>query len=429
MLTGGLGSDEIYGGPDDDYVVAAPATVGEPGSATDVLGSRPCRSASSPARAAARRSSVGGTGSDRIYGSDGASTIFGDTTVDGCAVQSDPVSKQPPETTVAGDAADLILGGNGVDVVNAGGGDDWVYAAGGADRSAATPATTTSTAATTPTWSTAAPAPTRATARPAPTRSTATTATMRSTAAPAPTGCRATTGPTGSTAAPRPTCCSAAPRRPAPPTAPTRSSVRGGADLLVGDNAQTDVLASAPYPTDLGSTDATLGGNDYLVGGDDDDRVYGGLGNDTAYGGNGDDYTEGNPGTDRDLGRPGDDDLIGGSSELATGLFTGSEPGRPDTDDFLYGGAGQDVIAGDNAPMTRGGTAHPVMAGRGLTTTRGVDLADEGAGRPPAVSGGDTIQGGDDTDVVFGQRGDDDVSLGRRRRLRRGRPGRRPRPR
>ena len=42
---------------------------------------------------------VGGTGSDRIYGSDGPSTIFGDTTVDACAVQSDPVSAQPGETT------------------------------------------------------------------------------------------------------------------------------------------------------------------------------------------------------------------------------------------------------------------------------------------------------------------------------------------
>ena len=51
------------------------------------------------------------------------------------------------------------------------------------------------------------------------------------------------------------------------------------------------------------------------------------------------------------------------------------------------------------------------MTGRGLTTARGVDLADE-LGDPTGVAGGDVIQAGDDTDVVFGQRGDDDVALG-----------------
>ena len=148
------------------------------------------------------------------------------------------------------------------------------------------------------------------------------------------------------------------------------------------------------------------------MGGDDDDRSFGGLGDDTTYGGNGDDYAEGNPGTDHIWGESGDDDIVGGSSELATGLFTGSEAGRPDTNDFLYGGLGQDVIAGDNASVTRGGPAHPVTAGRGLVTTRGVDLADESSGSPVGVSGGDLIQGGNDTDVVFAQRGNDDVSLG-----------------
>ena len=71
MLTGGLGSDEIYGGPGDDYVVAAPATVGEPGSATDVLGS--ARDVGVlPGAGSSPKLLVGGTGSDRIYGSDGA---------------------------------------------------------------------------------------------------------------------------------------------------------------------------------------------------------------------------------------------------------------------------------------------------------------------------------------------------------------------
>ena len=127
-----------------------------------------------------------------------------------------------------------------------------------------------------------------------------------------------------------------------------------------------------------------------------------------TYGGLGDDYAEGNPGTDRTWGEDGDDDIVGGSSQLASG----TEAGRPDTNDYLYGGSGQDVIAGDNATITRGGVGHPLMTGRGLRVTRGVDLADEGAGDPSGVSGDDTIESGDDTDLVFGQRGADTVSLG-----------------
>ena len=186
----------------------------------------------------------------------------------------------------------------------------------------------------------------------------------------------------------------------------------GGADVLVGDNAPSDVLADQPYPADLGSTDTTLGGADHLVGGDDDDRAYGGLADDAVFGGLGHDHAEGNPGADRIWGEAGDDDVIGGSSQLATGLFSGTEQGRPDAGDLLHGGAGQDVITGDNAAVTRGGTAHPVMAGRGFLTTRGVDLADEGSGAPTGVAGDDTIQAGGGVDVVFAQRGTDSVSLG-----------------
>ena len=97
-----------------------------------------------------------------------------------------------------------------------------------------------------------------------------------------------------------------------------------GSDIAVGDNAQTDVAGSAPYPTDLGSTDTTVGGNDQLIGGDAADRAYGGLANDTISGGNGDDYAEGNPGRDAISGDAEDDDLVGGSSELATGSGDGS---------------------------------------------------------------------------------------------------------
>lgn len=409
VLTGGLGSDEIYGGPGDDYVVAALATVGEPGSATDVLGSAR-EVLVLPGAGSSPKKLVGGTGSDRIYGSDGPSSIFGDTTVDACGVQSDPVSKQPGETTVEADAADLIFGGNGVDVVNAGGGGDWAYTAGAADRVCGNSGTDHlyggddadlvyggsgndqgyGDAGTDQVYGNS--------------------------------GADALYGGTG---ADRIQGNSGADWL----DGGTESDVllggtsaagsddgadtllgAGGADVLVGDNATGDELIGSPYPTDLGSDNAVLGGGDYLVGGEDADRSYGGLGDDISYSGNADDYAEGNPGTDRMWGEAGDDDLVGGSSELASGLLLGSEPGRPDANDFLYGGGGQDVIAGDNAWVVRGGTAHPVMAGRGLATTRGVDLADE-SGSQTGVAGGDVIEGGDAADVVFGQRGDDDVKL------------------
>ena len=180
----------------------------------------------------------------------------------------------------------------------------------------------------------------------------------------------------------------------------------------MGDNAQTDVAGSAPYPTDLGSTDTTVGGNDQLIGGDDADRAYGGLANDTISGGNGDDYAEGNPGTRRHLrrrrGRRPRRRLLGARDRV-------TETGRPDVDDDLDGGSGEDVITGDNARVTRGGVAHPVMTGRGLAKTRTVDLADETDETALAADGrfgGDRLKGDGGTDIVFGQRGNDDISLG-----------------
>ncbi|WP_182376589.1 calcium-binding protein [Nocardioides sp. WS12] len=409
VLTGGLGSDEIYGGPGDDYVVAALSTVGEPGSATDVLGSAR-EVIVLPGAGSSPKKLVGGTGSDRIYGSDGPSSIFGDTTVDACAVQSDPVSKQPDETTVEADAADLIFGGNGVDIVNAGGGGDWAYTAGAADRVCGNSGTDHlyggddadlvyggsgndqgyGEAGTDQVYG-----------------NTGADALYGGAGADRLQGNKGDDWIDGGTEAD--VLLGGTSKAGTDDGADTVLGA-GGEDVLVGDNATTDELAGAPYPTDLGSDNAALGGNDYLVGGDDADRSYGGLADDISYGGNADDYAEGNPGTDQIWGEAGDDDLVGGSSELASGLLLGSEPGRPDANDSLYGGGGQDVIAGDNAWVVRGGTAHPVMAGRGLTTTRGVDLADE-SGTQTGVAGGDAIEGGDAADVVFGQRGDDDISL------------------
>ncbi|MBB6625724.1 hypothetical protein H5V45_00190 [Nocardioides sp. KIGAM211] len=411
VLTGGLGSDEIYGGPGDDYVVAAPATVGEPGSATDALGS--ARDVGVlPGAGSSPKKLVGGTGSDRIYGADGASTIFGDTTVDACAVQTSPVSKQPAETANALDAADLVLGGNGVDVVNAGGGADWVYASGAADRVCGNAGDDHLYGGDADDLVQGGSGADQGYGE------AGADQVYGNDGADALYGGAGTDRLQGNNGADWLDGGSEADVVLGGTSEAGRADGAdvllgsSGSDVLVGDDAQTDLATGAPYPTDLASSDATLGAGDYLVGGDDADRTFGGLGNDTVYGGTGDDYTEGNPGTDRLYGESGDDDLVGGSSELASGLFSGSEPGRPDGTDYVYGGSGQDVVAGDNARITRGGTAHPATTGRGLVTPRTVDLADESSGTPTGISGGDLIQGGDDTDVVFAQRGPDDVSLG-----------------
>jgi len=98
---------------------------------------------------------------------------------------------------------------------------------------------------------------------------------------------------------------------------------------------------------------------------------------DTIYGGDGDDYIEGNHGSDDLYGDAGDDDILGGSSPVYTGIA-----GPPYTDqnamtytdqsdrsrlvplgetlsvevplgDTIHGGNGSDVILGDNGIITR----------------------------------------------------------------------------
>ncbi len=411
VLTGGLGTDELYGGPDDDYVVASPATVGEPGSATDVLGPDARAVGVLPGAGSSQKLLVGGTGSDRIYGADGPSRIFGDTTVDACQAQADPVSSQPGETTVPLDADDLIFGGNGVDVVNAGGGNDWVYAAGAADRVCGNSGGDHLYGGDDDDLVQGGSGADQGYGDDGDDQ---VYGNDEGDALYGGIGSDRIQGNKGSDwldgGADADVVLGGTSKAGTVDGADVLYGA-GGADLLVGDNAQTDEPGSAAYPTDLGSSDATVGGNDYLGGGNDADRIYGGIGDDAAYGGLGDDYAEGNPGADTLAGDEGDDDLVGGSSELASGSFSGSEAGRPDTADTIDGGVGQDVIAGDNARVSRTGSAHPLVAGR-VMSPRAIDLADEGSGNPAGTSGGDDLRGGDGNDVVLGQRGNDLVSLG-----------------
>ncbi len=430
VLTGGLGTDELYGGPGNDYLVAAPATVSDDLPVSDVLGAARRVSLLPQAGVSQAKLLVGGTGSDRIYGADGPSLMFGDSTDDAvrsggeitaaCPQATDPVSDPPTETSNPADAADLIQGGAGVDDVDAGGGGDWAYTYGGGDRVCGSSgndrlfgggADDVILAGSGADQASGEAGSDRVYGNDGPDvlRGNEGDDRLQGNAggdwADGGSGADVVLG--GTSKAGR---------------ADGDDVLLGGTggDVVVGDNAQSDDPAAAPYPTDLASTDAASGGTDRIYGGDDADTLYGGLEGDFVWGGSGDDSAEGNPGSDTIRGEDDDDDIVGGSSQARA---ADPEAGFPDVDDDLFGDDGQDVIAGDNASISRGASPHPVMAGRGLTTSRAVDLLDEGPGTPSGVSGGDRIEGGESADVVFAQRGADTVDLGEGQDYGEGGPG------
>jgi Ca2+-binding RTX toxin-like protein len=158
-----------------------------------------------------------------------------------------------------------------------------------------------------------------------------------------------------------------------------------------------------------------VSGNDILIGDASNDRLFGQGGDDLLRGNGGDDLLEGNQGDDWLEGNDGDDDLIGGSS-CADGALDCD--GDDDGDDLLYGGADQDVLAGDNAVILRAqpaGEADVYLAteGRflGFTQDRWVILLDIG-GDDDLRFGDDRVSGGTEDDVAFGQHGDDWISGG-----------------
>jgi Ca2+-binding RTX toxin-like protein len=106
-----------------------------------------------------------------------------------------------------------------------------------------------------------------------------------------------------------------------------------GADVLLGDSWS----AGAPFE------EGTFGGNDTLLGGDQDDFLGGQVGNDKLFGGNGNDDLAGGSGHDILLGEGGADALAGGD-------------GR----DVLIGGIDADTLDGgaDDDILIAGTTAH-----------------------------------------------------------------------
>jgi Ca2+-binding RTX toxin-like protein len=221
-----------------------------------------------------------------------------------------------------------------------------------------------------------------------------------------------------------------------------------GQDVMIGDNGTITRTVDPADPTkwaqdpitggakrtvtltysDLPDCSTGVCGNDTMEGDAGNDRIYGEGGDDTIDGDAtnhgitglaGDDYVEGNQGTDTIHGNDGNDDLIGGSSEIASGSGDAAV-GRPDTGDNIFGDGGADVIAGDNAvvnklgPCPNGGVGDPITQRPGMSdcqrTIRLLDLT-VGSSRTstPGTFGDDTISGGDANDVIFGQAGNDTI--------------------
>ena len=238
-----------------------------------------------------------------------------------------------------------------------------------------------------------------------------------------------------------------------------------GQDIILGDNGIFDYSLDNDLNTLnlVMATHVTLGDDDMISGNQDQDLIMGGTHDDDISGGDnhdlifgdhgkvegnidltflpltqinapftfeaiatgpldlgGNDTIEGNEGDDIILGQQGDDDLIGGHTIA----------GRHDGNDTIDGGAGYDVIAGDNAVITPSfnnqspryrvliGTILYDEMGNPLVTPdsqpnpqdspeRTIRLLDHNENTNPATYGNDSIAGGDDNDLIFGQLGDD----------------------
>lgn len=214
----------------------------------------------------------------------------------------------------------------------------------------------------------------------------------------------------------------------------------GGEDFAIGDNGTLyRTITAGAYVTTLhkygndgegfvrtvtlfdrektGTALAAVSGGDRIEGNDGGDRLFGEGGDDSVKGNNHDDYAEGDQGRDWVEGNDGQDDLVGGSSFALGGAGLDAQRSDPDDGDFLYGGEGHDVVAGDNAVVARtaseaGTPVYFTTDGRLLEPTdRWIRLYDLDSLRAGAF-GGDLISGGQAVDVGFGQDGDDWLSGG-----------------
>jgi len=116
-------------------------------------------------------------------------------------------------------------------------------------------------------------------------------------------------------------------------------------DLMQGDGSIGTIADTGPNTETIIVTDTagTTGGTLYF--------------NIPEAASDADDYMEGNGGSDLMYGGLGQDDMIGGSSALF-GLIT--EAMRPDSSDFIFGGAGVDISRNNIGDANEDGTTHVI---------------------------------------------------------------------
>lgn len=141
-----------------------------------------------------------------------------------------------------------------------------------------------------------------------------------------------------------------------------------------------------------------LAGNDVLVGLGSDDALLGGPGRDVISGGYGNDLLMGGAGADVLRGGPGIDtasyeDHLAGIEADIDGIADDGAPGEGDNVaadvENITGGAGADIIVGDDRPnVLQGRAGRDLIKGKG-----GKDVVDGG-------DGDNTLDGGDGADVI-----------------------------
>ena len=168
--------------------------------------------------------------------------------------------------------------------------------------------------------------------------------------------------------------------------------------------------------TSIDTRNSDDGAADLIRGNDGNDIIIGGQGGDLITGG------------------AGDDDIIGGHNGnlVLAAPGAGNALGGHDGADKIDAGSGNDTVAGDNADLLRTGAPISVRMrvisgetiydgdGQALVTAqaqvdptaavvRFVQLYDHNDAPMADTFGGDSIAGGADDDVIFGQLGDDDI--------------------
>ena len=191
-----------------------------------------------------------------------------------------------------------------------------------------------------------------------------------------------------------------------------------GNDIMFGDTGKITLSDNGlVIRAETLSSSASIGGDDVISGGQNEDTIFGGVGNDTISGGNNIDILIGDTGL-----------VDGAAGALSNGRFRvmgNTDASGDDTitggsgDDFIIGGLGSDNLSGERGRDVIGGDVISVV--REQTTSLlgliSVETTSESEGSADSIEGGmgtdimlggagaDTINGGTGSDVILGDHG------------------------